>query len=429
VTSGSSALKADHAVGIKPQNLRFEEEVPNDLQGKILHLTENYVLPWLYRFGFEYELKGVLTALFFGAIGLSFLITVIPTVDLAKEKTLAELGRRASFMARQTAEMNAQFLASGFESKVDIGVIKADRTAVFGVLVDMNSRIIAPAEQLNQYLTSGPIAIRVSKISKAMLIDGRETGWVGQVDDLMVAIEPIKTFNPTLQKNIPKALVVVALDTEMSLPQWGAIGTSLSLSILLIGLISTILYFLAYRLILKPIQVLAFDLDKALRGEMNSVTREFKISEMVPVLDLINSVIQRIPKEENGGFSFGSDDHPNKVNVEDLIDSVRGFSEKLNQALLLLNHDGAILFVSTPFEDLSGIRLESSQGQKLSNVGRDQAFGSFIEELLERAKSSGSADDEYEFSGNIYEISVFKMGGATDSPKGYLISAKAKEME
>ena len=94
-------------------------------------------------------------------------------------------------------------------------------------------------------------------------------------------------------------MVVVAIDGSTATMGMGEVLVVYSKTLIYTGLLGLILLCILYRLTLKPFLVLNEDMDKALKGDLSQVTHEFKLEELDPLWDLINSAIQRLPRSAN----------------------------------------------------------------------------------------------------------------------------------
>jgi PAS domain S-box-containing protein len=188
-----------------------------------------------------------------------------------------------------------------------------------------------------------------------------------------------------------------------------------------------VLFFVLYRLVLKPFEVLNSDIDKVLKGELEQVTRPFRFSEMNQLWDVIGSALQRIPRSkadvDGVGLSAGEDG-----SAEPYLGMALGLSRLQSLAVALLNGQGEIQYLNSVFEELTGLRSDNVVGQNLVSVARDQAFGSFISDGLERTFTGmEGVSEEFEFSGVAYRVYFSAFGVSGSKPRSYLIYAVKSE--
>ncbi len=404
-----------------------KDEIPSDIRGKIFWFSEKQIMPFFYHLNFKYDWKyiclGVFAAICLGNIAIS----IYPLIDLNSKSIVKEMGIRARFIAKQLIEKNIQNLNNKTEASTDIGAIDREEGVRLAVLLDMDSRIIAPSYKANQYLTSGEEArFAVEARSKYQL--GRETGMVSSGDsNVVIAIEPIKLFNPQVGKNRVTGMAIVSLDTRLAVLHAGEVGLIYSETFILNSILLLIACIILYQLTLKPYQILNDDIDKVLKGEMNEVTHEFMISELNPLWDVINSALQRIPKSfgvqektSTSGFSSGP-------TTEECALPFRMLGDISKQGIVIFDAERRIIYINPIFEELSGIRSDSSLGQTIQNVARDQAFGVFCSDLFDKSSPGNiGSSDEFEFSGTVYKIYISTLGITGGEIKCFILAAEKK---
>jgi hypothetical protein len=275
-------------------------EAPNDLKGKVAFYFENHVMPVFYGLNLKYEWRFIAGSLIGGLVFLSALLTIFPLVQSSQNAAKRESGRRAAFMAREIAHRNGGFLAAQAESKTDVGPAETAQGVRIAMLTDLELRIIAPASKLNQYLASGEEAVFAKK-ARDQFRTGRESGLVFFGSSSVVAAEPVKVLNPAYGRNVVIGMAIVSIENSFATSEVGDLGLVLSQTLILTGLLGILVFFILYRLTVKPLQVLGDDMDKALKGEIDQVTHEFKSEETNSLWDLINSAIQRVSTQSPQG--------------------------------------------------------------------------------------------------------------------------------
>jgi PAS domain-containing protein len=379
------------------------------------------VMPSFYGLNIKYDWK-VLCSVFFGIfVVLSMIMSIYPLLESNKETIIKESTTRASFMARQIVERNMAFLAEGATSKVDIGSIPREDGVIVAVLTDLESRILAPATNAGNHLSTGEVGIMARKAAN-LFMRGRETGYAGAPGDgIVVAIEPVKVLDPRIGRNVVVGMGVVALDTSLAMPDLGSIGMTYSHSFIATGLMGLFLLIVLYRLTLKRFEVLNEDLDKVLKGDMTSVTNEFMAEDLDQLWDVINSALQRLP-EGGGGEVAGIGAAPS----EEYINPMRMIGDLGSFGVLLCDEDKKVIYANSMFDEMTGTRASETSGQDISAVARDQAFITLTNDMFGQVQSSGSATEDFEFSGVPVRIYVSAFGAGPDK-KGYALIAIKQE--
>jgi PAS domain-containing protein len=404
--------------GAGPQGPSTEDMMkqPQDFKGKMLFILEKKFMPIFYGMNFKNEWRSVGIGILCAFVLANMFFTVSPLLDSNRRAIVKEAGRRAKFIARQAVDRNAAAMAAGAEGKTDLqGIESADGVRV-AVLVDLENRIVAPSDRMNQHLVGGSEAILAVQAAKAFK-DGRESGFVREADSsTIVAIEPIKAFDSKTGRNLTIGMAVISLDTSLSTPSPGEIGVVYSETLILTAIFAAILFFVLYRMTLKPFEVLSEDIDRALKGEMNRVTHEFKLSELDTLWDLINSALQRIPRKSMDGDTSGLGGGAGaSVSFDDFIAPIRATAEVANHGVAVCDSDRKVSYLNSMFEEITGLRNDSVFGQELSGVARDQAFGALISDLFDRAVPGGNAvSEDFDFSGVNYRVhaNAFELNGS-----------------
>jgi pSer/pThr/pTyr-binding forkhead associated (FHA) protein len=419
-SSGTAPVVGLPGIG---QAVQLANQPPTDLKGKLLWYFENQVMPYFYGLSLKHEWK----ALCVGTLAIfvlgNLVISVQPLMEASRKTLVKETSVRARFMAKQIADINAPILAARAETKADVGMIENAEGVRLALLTDLDNRIIAPSSKLNQYLASGneaAIAIKAKDLFRA----GRETGITAELDSsTVVAVEPVKVLSPTAGRNVVVAMAIVSIDTSLSTPDLGEMGVVYSETLVLTGLLGGLLFYILYRVTLKPFQVLNEDMDKALKGDLSQVTHQFKFEELDPLWEIINSAIQRIPKSDSPGGGLGGmgDSGPTS---EDYAGPLRMIGNIVKFGFVLFDSDKKIMFINPLFEEISGIRADNAIGQDISDVARDQAMGSFTNDILSRAPVGGEGvSEDFDFSGISYKIHVGVFGTSSGSAKCYVLAA------
>ena len=406
------------------QPMEFGAEEPQDLPSRIKHFFEHYVMPFFYSWNLKSDWKQVCIFSFGLFIIASLFASIQPLLDYSENMVIQETKRRARSIARNIVEMNAPFLARDTETKTTVGGALKEYGVREAYLVDLDNRIIAPQSKLNETLLTGPEA-RTAVTGAKKFRQGLERGFVvtNMQEKIVVAVEPVKILNVRLARNVVSAMSVVSIDVSLATPSWGTISLIYSKSLVILFILGFVLFAVLGRLTLKPMEILNDDIDKVLRGEINQVTHEFKNTELNQLYDVVNSALQRIPKDNADGESGGLG---GSASADDIMNIAQLFSDIQQVGVLVFDEDKQIRFINPTFEEVTGIRFSEAQSSTIGEVARDQAFVALIEDMFEQiSNSSGAAvQEEFDFSGVEYNITGAGLGQGT--PKGFLFTATQK---
>lgn len=431
------------ALGMSAAHTPPVNPVPQDIKGKAIYYFETVVMPFFYGLNLKNQWKHIFIGLSAIMILLNLFISVQPLLLNNHEMVVKEMGRRAQFMARQIVERNTAVIAARTETKAEIGAMDREEGVRVAVLLDLDSRIIAPSTKMNQYLATGAEASFARRMSRKFkdweeILRLENSGkknkdeapkksvrseLIEVVDsETVAAIEPVVIFHPQIGKNVVVGMALVALDTSTATLDLGEMGVLYSETFILTALIAGILLFVLYRVTLKPFQVLNDDIDKVLKGELSEITHDYKFEEVHQLFDVVSSALQRIPKTSNG-MESGLGGSSNS-NGEDFLATGKMLASFAKFGVIVLDGDRKIVTLNSMFEEISGIRSDSSIGQDIPSVARDQSFGPMVNELFDRAQSvPEGVSEDYDFSGISYKLHVASaMGG-----KGFLICVEKGE--
>ncbi len=413
-------LQFPQATGPSPVQQVHAPVAPQDLLGKVRFHFEKLVMPYFYSFNEKYEWHFVAISLICVFIFLNLFVSVSPLMDAHEKALNREITKRAQVMAREVADRNTAALAARQESKTEIGLIEREEAVRAAVIIDLENRIIAPANKANQYFTVGPEA-NFAVRAKNMFLKGREEGVYGKVDSVTVAaVEPIKVLNPQQGRNEVVALAVVAIDTTLANPGAGEMSLVYSYTLVLTGLIAIFIFYILYRVTLKPLEVMNERIDQQLRGEHVEMKSPVYFTEIDPLWNVIDSTLKRMPKGGDsglGGLGGGG------ASLEDFIGPLRAMAILSKEGVMILDDSRNILFLNSVFEEMAGIRLDSSQGTPLAQASRDQAFAMFAQDIMDRAVvGSEGLIEEIEFSGVNFRVQCVAFG-SLGSPKCYVLMA------
>lgn len=347
----------------------------------------------------------------------------MPMTDLSEKSIQREGLIRAKVLAREVADRYAPAIANRNEAQIDLSFLENEESVKMVVIVDPNLQIIAPQSRLNQILGGGREAAFAMFMSKEFK-EGREKGYGKLLNEsLAVYVEPLKTSDPRQMKTNVTAMVLVSIDFSNNLLESGGLGVAYGTGFVIAGVLAILIFFILMRLTMKPLEVLNDDLDQVLRGELPKVTHEFKIEELNPLWNNINSTIQRLPK---GGSSADFSGGDVMVNWDHEFAPVRALCEATNLGFVAVDPNLVVVAMNPQFEEVSGIRGDAV-GQAVQQIARDQSLISLTKDLQERVQSSPSrsALDDFEFSGVGYQVVATGAGPANQS--GFAMVFKKKE--
>jgi len=166
-------------------------------------------------------------------------------------------------------------------------------------------------------------------------------------------------------------------------------------------------------------------IDQVLRGEHVEFKSSVYFSEIEPLWDVMDSALKRVPKgdaADSGGVAGAG-----ILGSQDFLGPLRAIASSSKNGCAILDEERKILFMNSIFEEITGVRFDSTEGQSLATVVRDQAFAGLVADLCERASpgTEGAADD-FDFSGIMFQVRVISFGHFGD-PKCFVFHLVRKE--
>jgi PAS domain-containing protein len=411
--------------GASPQTPSYQGELPpQDLKGKIIWGFEKYVMPMFYSWNLSTDWKTIWIVLVLGFLAGNVLISVFPLLEANRATIVRETGQRARGLARQLAERNQTALALNQPAKTTIGNVEYESGVVAAAITDMKLTIQAPGNRVGKVLSGTDAAIFAAAQARNYIKGGEFRGRARQVNDKTVAaVEPIVAYDQGRAQMLPVGLAVVVIDLAASLPEMGELGLIYSKTMILSGLLGAFIFFVLFRMTVKPFEVLNEDIDKALKGEASQVTRSFKREEFEQLLDAINSALQRAGRAGSGDAGG----EPQGISAAEILQSFRPLGEIPKLGVMFLDAEKRIAFLNPVFEEISGIRSDSAVGQEISMAARDQAFASFVNDLYLKAESSigMGVTEDFDFNGDTYRIQMIAHHASTGF--AYIVTCSRKE--
>lgn len=388
-----------------------EQAEPKNPIEKIKVLFEKYVINFVYNLNEKHEWRVLMAGMFVVLTVFSAILSVNPLLERVQDKLENEAAGRAFVLARQMVDRNSSFIFEHMESKVDIKFIEQEPGVTSAYLIDMEGRILAPGRMLNQYLTDANEAAFAAR-ARAEFHAKEKLERKSKIFDNTIAVAvPLSNFSPSAGKNVTVALGLVFFDRSWILLDPGTQALSYIQAIILSGIIAVILFFALYRLTLRPLLTLNDGIDQVLKGNASQLSTPFKMEEIAPLVEVVNATLQRVSHSSVSGEHGGGLEGHSKW--DEMTSLAQFFGENLRQAgLFVLNRDQRITYWNKCAEEITGIRAESAVGSEISECARDEAFGSFIQDLTAQAPplGQGCSSDRFEFSGQYYQLSCVVLG-------------------
>jgi hypothetical protein len=383
-------------------------DAPSNVFERLQKYIDEVAMPGIYKLAEMFEMKMVIGGLILGFVLLMTVLSVLPMIRITKMSVEAESRRRALTIARNLAASNQSYLQQGNETAVTTKAAEREEGVLIALIIsNRDGHIIAPTQNLGEY-PDQPFVHKARKESKEM---------VSQLDDSLIgAGVPVSVYTPENGQQVIATAVV--LYNMGSLAIDGDRWISLFSQILLISVVlGFLLYFFIVKLFEEPINQMNNQLDEALKDDTKNLISKFQIPIMKTLITNINSLLQRTAQ---GGQN-------QSLQSVDYAGEAGNIVRVFGNPACAIDKDRLFMTVNTAFEELSGMRLLTLQGQSLE-ILQDQALKMSILDLLEQCSQNSSliVSNKLDFSGVPYDVDL----QAVQGPSGvayYLLAMRRLE--
>lgn len=393
--------------------------MPNSIVAKIFWAFKYKIMPILHGINEEYEWQHLLAILYavFSVAAIS--LTIFPALQDSKRILLIETAKRGGSYADMVARTNNRALERRELDKIDTNFIKNEEGVKDHRLFDMDGRIVRPLEKLNTYVGD---PFFVNALNWAQATAEKRSGVYNKIlDDGEIGIaKKIVAFNS--KRGVEEAVGVIAIKFEpTSLKVEAAKSRKAYLESLVTTAIVAIFFFgFVYYLTIKPLEELNFQIDEAMRGKRKSLESRFLFSELSPLRNTINTLLQRLRdlnNEDDGDFVEEENDDTYVRNLYEFLLGAHG-------AAMVLDSQKNVAHLNTEAEDVTGIRESSSQGASLLDVCREQGFAATVIELCDNSANNMGTNQrgEYDLQGIEHAINVTCLLGKDGFAKSFYVT-------
>lgn len=415
---------------------------PKDLVEKAKFYFEKYVINFLYTLNEKQQWSFLVKALIGVLVVFTAAISTYPMLDKCQNILLIEAKNRAQALARLMVDRNTTALLEKAETRLDIGFAERENGILGAYLVELEGgRIMAPGKKLNQILTDQEGRFANKARTHFTKVNNSERGeatyfsmpaWKsdGSIDptlpildgNMMGYAEPVKVLDPRSNRNVVVAMAIVILDLNRILID-DVTGFIMFLSSVVLGaILAAGVYVSIHRLTTRPVDHLNKEIDRALRGEIQSVENPYKMEELNEFINVLNLAIQKA--SANGGSAGASNAFENP---DDFLNPMKFTAQRASSPMMVLDADKKVAALSPAMEELTGIRSDGAVGNSIEVAVPDQAFVLMLNDLIAKAPIgvAEGVTDSLEFSGVNYTIDAIGLGNPLGSTaKGYVIALK-----
>lgn len=373
--NGNAARKFEPAEDMEPP-------VSMTPQEKLLLIMDQKVLLPFYRAMKTVDWRVLLFSILSIALVLAVFLSAFPIVQWGKAITTDEALNRAHTVISQSVRENYRILTATRDfSKLTVDAAEAAQGMLSAYIVDpKSSLIVAPTKLLNNQVTNIYTLIAMKNIIEKK----QDQTSVERGDGTYVVAQPIYAFSQEDNDKVLQAIVIG--DFEIPAKVYSTYQPLAEAA--LFALLCTFLaYYFIFKMFTYPIITMQEQLDTALKGEDVAITSEAKSAELETLAQVINFAVSRM-KQAGGGIAQPVVAQDNEAEDLAYLRAVEGFSVTTADAVLLLDIENKVRFVSGPLEDLLSMRNNYAQGQNISDACKDPGFAGTAIDLAERVISS-----------------------------------------
>ncbi|MCY4524935.1 MAG: FHA domain-containing protein [Halobacteriovoraceae bacterium] len=413
-------------LGVSSQEEDEEEKflkggpAPTSLVPRLMHHFKYRLMPVFHGINEEYEWRVLLGIILFVFILSTITLTIFPVLKDSRQLLLYEIARRGAHYADQIGRLNARALSQKQLDRVDSRFLDNEEGVTSYELFDTEGRIVRPLSKLNEYIVdsfsilSRDWALNNPHSNEAVLKKILSDGEIGVAKKIMAY--DVKTgveiaVGIIAIRFAPKSLAIEAAKNSKAF--FEALTTSAIIAMIFFGVI--------YYLTLKPLEEMRFHIEQTLKGKKKGIESRYLMSEIGPLKNSINSILQSIRELQSNGEEMDNLDMEEDIAY---VNTLKEFIKGAGGPSIILNSEKKIEAINTQAEDLTGMRENAAQGEELLEVAREQGFSATVVELCDRsANENGSCQEgEYELSGKQYSIFVNSLMGRDNFVKAFYIT-------
>lgn len=368
--------------GNAARKLDYEESEPEapiaiTPQERLILLMDQKVLMPFYRLMKVVDWRVLLFSILGSSLLLAVFLSAFPIVQWGRNITTEEALNRAHTVISQTVRENYRIIqtTNSFE-KLTVEAAEAAQGMLSAYIVDPKSTtILSPTKLLNRPINDIYTLIAIKNVSEKK----EDQTSIERADGIYVVAQPIYGFSQEENDKVLKAVVV----GEFEIPAKIHSTYQPLAEAALFALLCTVLaYYFIFKMFTFPLITMQEQLDSALKGDNVAITSEVKSAELETLATVINFAVSRM-KQAGGGNAQPVVAQDNDVEDNVYLTAVQGFSQSTGDAILLLDSEKIVRYVSGNLEELINMRNQYAQGQNISDACKDQGFAGTALDLAE----------------------------------------------
>ena len=361
-----------------------------NFQDKLENYVDNVVLPGVYEYSGKFDLKYVVMSFIITFIILVTVLSVIPVIRVSRGFIIDESARRADSLAKLLVQENREFIVNKNEISVNVRSVRNELGVNKALIVDaLDGHIIAPVNLRESY----------SKIPFVQKARKRNHPYKEILGNKIGVSRPILYNNPLTGEPSPAAYAVILYNMDqiaLDIPR----TLSLIIQILIITILAgSVLYFLLYRVITKPLYDLNEGINTALKEGNNNIELQTPTPIFQSLVSNINSALSRMSQENEGEI---------QVDVGDKNMEASELVEMFPVPAIAISSENEMILAQNDFFNNHPLFDESYIKDKYLGDLNDSSLVESLKDLLEKARDNpnqkhtntipASNDEQFEIS-------------------------------
>ena len=397
----------------------LKEAKPKNVPDRIKLIFKSKVMPVFYGFNESYQWRTMLGILLFLFVCINILLVISPVLRDSRKLLIIEIGKRGAHYADEVARLNAGSLSRNDLDRLDTSFLEGSGEGIVSYeLFDMEGRIVRPISKLNTYIKD-PFSVEVKEVINANR--NRRKNHARLLSNGMIGIgQGIVATNARTGRQETVGIISIKFQPETLQAQAANNSKAYLESLITSAAVALLFFFIIYYLTIRPLTEMRHQLELAARGKKKELESKLLMDEVKPLRKSINSTLARLRELDSDGvedFDELEDDGP-------YLQTLKSFLEGAQGAALVLTSEKNIENMNPSAEDLLGIRENSSVGENIMDMIRDQGLSATMIDLCDK-----SANDEgrnysefYEVGGRDYNVNVCGLVGKDSFAKGFFVT-------
>ena len=357
----------------KPQDQPHQPEFkgPTNFQDKIENYIETVALPGIYEYSKKFDLKYVIMGFVIAFIVLVTALSVIPVIRVSHGFVVSESLRRADSLAKLLVQENRDFIINKNDISVNINSVRNELGVDRALIVSaIDGRVIAPVNEAEKYSRIPPFAQRARK---------KNHPYQEILNNKIGVSRPIFYNNPNTGEPSPVAYAVILYSMDqasLDIPR----TLSLIIQILIITVLAgSLLYFLLYKVITKPLYDLNSEVSTALKEGITNIELQSSTKIFQSLVSNINSALSRMNRENENNV---------QVEVGDKDMEASELVELFPVPAIAISPDNELIIAQNNFFENHPLFDESSIKNKYVDDLTDPSLVESLKDLLQKTQDN-----------------------------------------